>query len=150
MRLITTRSVIRSLFRFKTIYRVNLVFCILFCLVQDVIPGFTFKAKPTFALEFMPTAFPVQTRMRARMHFFYVRNRNLWKDFADFYGKDKGRPCSSLFAFSARYFVKSLTFKYSKLYNDSAFYYWWFGRFGRRFLLLMYVKLLFVFRFLVL
>ena len=37
------------------------------CLVQDVIPGFTFKAKPTFALEFMPTAFPVQTRMRARM-----------------------------------------------------------------------------------
>lgn len=59
------------------------------CLVQDVIPGFTFKAKPTFALEFMPTSFPVQTRMRARMHFFYVRNRNLWKDFADFYGKTK-------------------------------------------------------------
>lgn len=59
------------------------------CLVQDVIPGFTFKAKPTFALEFMPTAFPVQTRMRARMHFFYVRNRNLWSDFADFYGKTK-------------------------------------------------------------
>ena len=59
------------------------------CLVQDVIPGFTFKAKPTFALEFMPTAFPVQTRMRARMHFFSVRNRNLWKDFADFYGKTK-------------------------------------------------------------
>lgn len=59
------------------------------CLVQDVIPGFTFKTKPTFALEFMPTAFPVQTRMRARMHFFYVRNRNLWKDFADFYGKTK-------------------------------------------------------------
>ena len=59
------------------------------CLVQDVVPGFTFKAKPTFALEFMPTAFPVQTRMRARMHFFYVRNRNLWKDFPDFYGKTK-------------------------------------------------------------
>jgi hypothetical protein len=59
------------------------------CLVQDVVPGFTFKSKPTFALEFMPTAFPVQTRMRARMHFFYVRNRNLWKDFPDFYGKTK-------------------------------------------------------------
>lgn len=59
------------------------------CMVQDVIPGFTFKTRPTFALEFMPTAFPVQTRMRARMHFFYVRNRNLWKDFADFYGKTK-------------------------------------------------------------
>lgn len=59
------------------------------CLVQDVIPGFTFKDKPTFALEFMPTAFPVQTRVRAHMHFFYVRNRNLWKDFADFYGRTK-------------------------------------------------------------
>lgn len=59
------------------------------CLVQDVIPGYTFKVKPTFALEFMPTAFPVQTRMRAYMHFFYVRNRNLWKDFPDFYGKTK-------------------------------------------------------------
>lgn len=70
------------------------------CLVQDVIPGFTFKAKPTFALEFMPTAFPVQTRMRARMHFFYVRNRNLWKDFADFYGKTKERLVPPYLLFS--------------------------------------------------
>lgn len=70
------------------------------CLVQDVIPGFTFKAKPTFALEFMPTAFPVQTRMRARMHFFYVRNRNLWKDFADFYGKTKAGLVSPYLLFS--------------------------------------------------
>lgn len=70
------------------------------CLVQDVIPGFTFKAKPTFALEFMPTAFPVQTRMRARMHFFYVRNRNLWKDFADFYGKTKEGLVSPYLLFS--------------------------------------------------
>ena len=70
------------------------------CLVQDVMPGFTFKAKPTFALEFMPTAFPVQTRMRARMHFFYVRNRNLWKDFADFYGKTKEGLVSPYLLFS--------------------------------------------------
>lgn len=70
------------------------------CLVQDVVPGFTFKSKPTFALEFMPTAFPVQTRMRARMHFFYVRNRNLWKDFADFYGKTKEGLVSPYLLFS--------------------------------------------------
>ena len=30
-----------------------------------------------------------QSRYDARMHFFYVRNRNLWKDFPDFYGKTK-------------------------------------------------------------
>ena len=70
------------------------------CLVQEVMPGFTFKSKPTFALEFMPTAFPVQTRMRARMHFFYVRNRNLWKDFADFYGKTKEGLVSPYLLFS--------------------------------------------------
>ena len=70
------------------------------CLVQEVMPGFTFKSKPTFALEFMPTSFPVQTRMRARMHFFYVRNRNLWKDFADFYGKTKEGLVSPYLLFS--------------------------------------------------
>lgn len=52
--------------------------------VQEVIPGDSFKIKPTFALEFMPMVFPVQTRMRANLHFFYVRNRNLWEDFPDF------------------------------------------------------------------
>ncbi|WP_270568772.1 major capsid protein [Coprobacter secundus] len=58
-----------------------------FC--KEVIPGDTFKITPTFALEFMPMVFPVQTRMRANLHFFYVRNRNLWKDFMDFIGDTK-------------------------------------------------------------
>lgn len=56
---------------------------------QEVLPGTSCKIKPTFALEFMPVAFPVQTRMRAYLHFFYVRNRNLWKDFPDFMAKTK-------------------------------------------------------------
>lgn len=58
-----------------------------FC--KEVIPGDTFKITPTFALEFMPMVFPVQTRMRANLHFFYVRNRNLWEDFMDFIGDTK-------------------------------------------------------------
>lgn len=58
-----------------------------FC--KEVIPGDTFKITPTFALEFLPMVFPVQTRMRANLHFFYVRNRNLWKDFMDFIGDTK-------------------------------------------------------------
>lgn len=58
-------------------------------LCKDVLPGDSFKIDTTFGLRFMPTAFPLQTRMRADIHFFYVRNRNLWKDWPDFYGKTK-------------------------------------------------------------
>ena len=58
-------------------------------LCKEVIPGDSFKIDTTFGLRFMPTAFPLQTRMRADIHFFYVRTRNLWKDWADFYGKTK-------------------------------------------------------------
>lgn len=58
-----------------------------FC--KEVVPGDSFSILPTFALKFMPMAFPVQTRMQANLHFFYVRNRNLWKDWQDFIGKTK-------------------------------------------------------------
>ena len=58
-------------------------------LFQPVIPGNSCKIKPTFALQFMPMTFPVQTRMRAHLHFFYVRRRNLWKDFPDYYARTK-------------------------------------------------------------
>ena len=53
-----------------------------FC--KEMLPGDTAKIRPTFALEFMPMVFPVQTRMKANLHFFYVRRRTLWKDFMDF------------------------------------------------------------------
>ena len=58
-------------------------------LCQEVIPGDTFNIDTTFGLRFMPMVFPVQTRMRADLHFFYVRNRNLWSDWKDFYGRTK-------------------------------------------------------------
>lgn len=63
---------------------------------KEVLPGDSFKIDTTFGLRFMPTAFPLQTRIRADVHFFYVRNRNLWKDWMDFYGKTKD---SSKFSF---------------------------------------------------
>lgn len=56
---------------------------------QEVIPGDSFRIKPSFGLRFMPLVFPVQTRMNANLHFFYVRNRNLWKDWTDFIGRTK-------------------------------------------------------------
>lgn len=59
------------------------------CYCQEVIPGDSFKIQPTFGLRYLPQVFPVQTRMRANLHFFYVRNRTLWKDWMDFIGKTK-------------------------------------------------------------
>ncbi|UPW41265.1 major capsid protein [Sigmofec virus UA08Rod_4626] len=53
---------------------------------KEVIPGDSFEIDTAFGLRFLPLAFPVQTKMRADIHFFYVRNRNLWKDWMDFIG----------------------------------------------------------------
>ena len=49
-----------------------------FC--KEVVPGDSFRINSAFGLKFMPLVFPTQTRMRANMHFFYVRNKNIWKD----------------------------------------------------------------------
>ncbi|UPW41871.1 major capsid protein [Peromfec virus RodF5_5] len=56
------------------------------CLVEPVIPGDTFKCDVAFGVRALPTAFPVQTKVRMDTHFFYVRNRNLWKDWQNFIG----------------------------------------------------------------
>lgn len=58
-----------------------------FC--KETLPGDTFDIDAAFGLRFMPLQFPVQTRMRANLHFFYVRNRNLWSDWQDFIGNTK-------------------------------------------------------------
>ena len=49
-----------------------------FC--RRVVPGDSFQIDAALGLKFMPMVFPVQSRMRAHMHFFYVRNKNLWKN----------------------------------------------------------------------
>lgn len=59
-----------------------------FC-VKEVIPGDSAEVDLSVAFRMMPMVFPVQTKMRCDMHMFYVRNRNLWKDFPDFYGNLK-------------------------------------------------------------
>lgn len=55
--------------------------------VDPVIPGDSFQYDLAFGLRAMPTAFPIQTKVRVDTHFFYVRNRNLWKDWVNFIGK---------------------------------------------------------------
>lgn len=59
------------------------------CFCQPVSPGDSWSIEPTFGLRFLPMVYPVQTRMKASIHYFYVRNRNLWKDWQDFIGKTK-------------------------------------------------------------
>ena len=51
--------------------------------VIPVVSGESVRVKPTFGLRSLPMVFPVQTRMFARMHFYYVRNRAVWDSFQD-------------------------------------------------------------------
>lgn len=52
-----------------------------FC--KDVLPGDTTEIDAALGLRFMPMTFPAQTKIRCDVHFFYVRNRNLFKGFND-------------------------------------------------------------------
>ncbi|WGL30969.1 major capsid protein [Dipodfec virus UOA04_Rod_611] len=57
---------------------------------KEVLPGDTFKIDAALGLRFMPLAFPIQTKCRAHVHFFYQRTKNLWPEFVNFiYGNDK-------------------------------------------------------------
>lgn len=54
-----------------------------FC--KEVMSGDTFEIDSAFGLNFMPTVFPVQSKINSSLHFFYVRGKNLWKDYYDWY-----------------------------------------------------------------
>ena len=54
--------------------------------VKEVLPGDSIDIQPTFALEAMPMIFPVQTRTRVNLHFYYCRNRPAYEDFMNFIG----------------------------------------------------------------
>lgn len=56
----------------------------------DVVPAKTsYRCTPRLGLQFMPMVFPVQTRMKARVSFFRVPLRTLWKDYKDYIGNFK-------------------------------------------------------------
>lgn len=77
------RNVFDLSFRNNGTYQFGYLYPV-FC--KEVIPGDSFKIDPTFALRFLPTAFPIQTKINANLHFFYVRNRNLWEGWQKFIG----------------------------------------------------------------
>lgn len=65
-------------------------------LTIPTLPGDSFNINVASALRFMPLLFPVQTRCRAHIHFFYQRNKNLWTDFPDFIAGNKTYKTPSL------------------------------------------------------
>lgn len=58
-----------------------------FC--KPVMNGESVKLKHKHNFNFLPLVFPVQTRVRASLQYFYVRNRNVWKNWEDFQFKMK-------------------------------------------------------------
>lgn len=59
---------------------------------KPVVPGDSFRIDSGCAFNFMPMPYPTQTRMRFIMHFFYVRNKNLWKNWENWL---EGLPANS-------------------------------------------------------
>lgn len=51
------------------------------CFCKEVIPGDSFKIDTSFLLRFMPTSFPLMTKIRADIHLFYCRYRTLFEGF---------------------------------------------------------------------
>ena len=52
--------------------------------MQEVVPGDSFHINTNFGFRFMPMAFPIQSNIRADIHYFYVRTRAVWKNFQEF------------------------------------------------------------------
>ena len=53
----------------------------------DLVPAkSSYRVSPKLGLQFMPMVFPVQTRMKARVSFFRMPLRALWKDYKDYVG----------------------------------------------------------------
>lgn len=48
--------------------------------VKEASAGDSWHFSSAFGLRFLPTFFPLQTKIRAKLDFFYVRNRNLYDD----------------------------------------------------------------------
>lgn len=54
-----------------------------FC--KEVMSGDTFEIDSAFGFNALPTIFPLQSKINATLHYFYVRGKNLWKDYYDWY-----------------------------------------------------------------
>lgn len=68
-------------------------------LIQETLPGDNFHITPEMLIRFAPMTFPIMHRIDATIHFFYVPNRILWKNWTKFLSMEKvaGVPYSPLY-----------------------------------------------------
>lgn len=63
------------------------------CMCKEVSAGDSWHIQSAFGLRFLPTFFPIQTKIKAKIDFFYVRYRNIFDDWQNWrYGT--GNPSS--------------------------------------------------------
>lgn len=55
------------------------------CLVEEAVPGSSYKIRPDMAFDMMPMQFPLQSRMRVHFSLFKVPFRILWPHVKDFF-----------------------------------------------------------------
>lgn len=55
------------------------------CLVEEAVPGSSYKIRPDMAFDMMPMRFPLQSRMRVHFSLFKVPFRILWPHVKDFF-----------------------------------------------------------------
>ena len=58
-------------------------------LIQETLPGDNFHITPEMLIRFAPMTFPIMHRIDATIHFFYVPNRILWKNWTKFLSMEK-------------------------------------------------------------
>ena len=61
-------------------------------LCQEVIPGDVFNIRPEMFTRFAPLVFPTMHEINATLHFFYVPNRILWKNWGKFISGENYQP----------------------------------------------------------
>lgn len=65
--------------------------------VKEASAGDSWHISSAFGLRFLPTYFPLQTKIRAKLDFFYVRNRNLYDDWKNWrFGTGNPSPFPTL------------------------------------------------------
>lgn len=91
-----------------------------FC--AETLSGDTFELDTSYAFRFLPTYFPLQNKIRCDIHYFYVRSRNLYDEFKEWYtGGTVSKGMPYLGNFTSEDFVNGSLFDYMNLPTSVSF-----------------------------
>ena len=65
-------------------------------LLEDVLPGDTFKCKTAAEIKLFPTLAPLRQGIEVRIDYFFVPNRILWKDWKTFITGGEDGPAAQV------------------------------------------------------